>query len=126
MFRLEHREVIALRSQIATSKEGKGGRRYLPYAFTEHGAVMAANVLNSKLAINASILLVRTFIKMRTMFAEHAELKRRMEYIERRLAEGFREYGQELQEIRFALAQLETPADSREKRIGFDPSGRIS
>ena len=62
MFRLSNQEVVGLRSQIATSKS-RGGRRYLPYAFTEHGVVMAANVLNSKLAIDASILLVRAFIQ---------------------------------------------------------------
>jgi len=75
MFQLEIQELTALRSQFATSnKEGRGGRRILPYAFTEHGAVMAANVLNSELAIDASILLVRTFIKMRSLLAEQVVL----------------------------------------------------
>ena len=59
MFQLEVQEVESLRSQIATSNGAKGGRRYRPYVFTEHGAVMAANVLNSQLAIHASIIVVR-------------------------------------------------------------------
>jgi len=70
-----------LRSQFATANWTK--RRASPYAFTEHGAVMAANVLNSPIAIQASILLVRAFMKIRESFAENAELKRRLIDIER-------------------------------------------
>ena len=120
MFQLEVQEVASLRSQIATSKGAKGGRRYRPYVFTEHGTVMAANVLSSKVAIHASIIVVRTFIRMRTMLAEHGELKRRLQYIEKRLAQGFAEHEQELQEIRFLIAQLEKPIEQQKKRrIGF-------
>lgn len=120
MFQLEVQEVASLRSQIATSNGAKGGRRYRPYVFTEHGAVMAANVLSSKVAIHASIIVVRTFIRMRTMLAEHGELKRRLQYIEKRLAQGFAEHEQELQEIRFLIAQLERPIEQqRMRRIGF-------
>lgn len=120
MFQLEVQEVASLRSQTATSKGAKGGRRYRPYVFTEHGAVMAANVLSSKVAIHASIIVVRTFIRMRTMLAEYGELKRRLQYIEKRLAQGFAEHEQELQEIRFLIAQLEKPIEQqRKRRIGF-------
>jgi len=120
MFQLEVQEVASLRSQSATSNGAKGGRRYRPYVFTEHGAVMAANVLSSKVAIHASIIVVRTFIRMRTMLAEHGELKRRLQYIEKRLAQGFAEHEQELQEIRFLIAQLERPIEQqRKRRIGF-------
>jgi len=66
---------------------------------------MAANVLSSKVAIHASIIVVRTFIRMRTMLAEHGELKRRLQDIEKRLAHGFAEHEQELLEIRFLIAQ---------------------
>lgn len=120
MFQLEIQELTILRSQFATSRSDWGGRRTTPYAFTEHGAVMAANVLNSELAIEASILLVRTFIKMRSLLAEHVELKKRLQEIERRLAEGFKEHENELREIRFAMAQLEAPQESKKQRIGFD------
>ena len=120
MFQLEVQEVASLRSQIATSNGAKGGRRYRPYVFTERGAVMAANVLSSKVAIHASIIVIRTFIRMRTMLAEHGELKRRLQYIEKRLAQGFAEHEQELQEIRFLIAQLERPTEQQKKRrIGF-------
>lgn len=80
---------------------------------------MAANVLNSKVAINASIMLVRTFIKMRMIFAEHADLKKRLLEIERRLAHGFAQHEEELQEIRFLISQLEKPLESPKRRIGF-------
>lgn len=119
MFQLEVQEVASLRSQFATSNASKGGRRYRPYVFTEHGAVMAANVLSSKVAIHASILLVRTFIRMRTMLAEHGELKRRLQDIENRLAQGFAQHEQELQEIRFLIAQLEKPIEQKKRSIGF-------
>ena len=120
MFQLEVQEVASLRSQIATSNGPRGGRRYRPYVFTEHGAVMAANVLSSKIAIHASIVVVRTFIRMRTMLAEHGELKRRLQDIEKRLAQGFAEHEQELQEIRFLISQLERPIEQQKNtRLGF-------
>jgi hypothetical protein len=59
MFQLTRKEHDALRSQIATSKKSRGGRRYTPYAFTEHGAIMAATVLNSKRAVQMSVFVVR-------------------------------------------------------------------
>lgn len=118
MFQLNNQEVAQLRSQFATAKWTM--RRSNPYAFTEHGAVMAANILNSELAIDASILLVRTFIKLRTLLSEHADLKKRLHEIEWRLAQGFAQHEQELQEIRYLIAQLEAPVDNnRKRRLGF-------
>ena len=102
-----------MRSQFATTKWTM--RCSNPYAFTEHGAVMAANILNSQIAIDASILLVRSFIKMRTILFEHADLKKRLLEIEHRLAQGFAQHEQELQEIRYLIAQLEKPADNPKK-----------
>ncbi len=121
MFQLKDHEVSILRSQFATAKWTM--RRTNPYAFTEHGAVMAANVLNSQVAIDASILLVRTFVKMRTLLSEHADLKKRLQEIERRLAQGFAQHEQELQEIRFLISQLEKPLDLKKRRIGFFKDG---
>lgn len=97
----------------------KGGRRYRPYVFTEHGAVMAANVLSSKVAIHASMIVVRTFIRMRTMLAEHRDLKQRLQDIERRLAQGFAQHEQELLEIRFLIAQLEKPIEEKKGELAF-------
>lgn len=71
-FQLEPQEVANLRSQIATSSYG--GRRYLPYAFTEHGAIMAANVLNSPQAVQMSVFVVRAFLKMRAALTDTRQL----------------------------------------------------
>ena len=65
MFQLTPTEHEALRSQFATSKQGRGGRRYPPYAFTEHGAIMAATVLNSERAVEMSVFVVRAFVRLR-------------------------------------------------------------
>ncbi len=65
MFQLTAREFAALRLQFATSKIGRGGRRSLPYAFTEHGAIMAATVLNSDQAVEMSVFVVRAFVRLR-------------------------------------------------------------
>ena len=65
MFQLTEEEYIFLRSQIVTSKGGRGGRRYLPYVFTEHGVVMLSSVLNSKIATQINIAVVNAFIEMR-------------------------------------------------------------
>jgi phage regulator Rha-like protein len=120
LFQLTNQEVVDLRSQFAISKGGRGGQRYLPYAFTEHGAVMVATVLNSKIAIEMSILVVRAFIELREMLREHADLKQRLQAIEARLSKGFAEHEQELQEIRFLISQLEqSPPMTKKRRIGF-------
>ncbi len=79
MFRLSKEEFDRLMLQIATSKKGRGGRRKLPYAFTEHGAVMAANVLNSERAIAMSVYVVRAFIRLREVFATSSELAKKLE-----------------------------------------------
>ena len=117
---LTNQEVSNLRSQIATLDKGRGQHsKYLPYAFTEHGAVMAANVLNSQIAIEASILIVRAFIRMREIILEHGDLKKRLQEIESRLARGFAAHEQELQEIRFLISKLEQPIEIKKRRIGF-------
>jgi len=82
MFQLTRKEFDALRSQFVISK-GRGGRRHLPYAFTEHGAIMVANVLNSGRAIEASVQVVRAFIQLRRMLASSADLARELENLEK-------------------------------------------
>ena len=75
-----------LKSQIATSKKGRGQhRKYLPYAFTEHGAIMAANVLNSPQATQMSVYVVRAFVKMRSVFADTKSLARKLAQLEKEL-----------------------------------------
>jgi phage regulator Rha-like protein len=73
MFQLTQQEFRFLRPQFVTSK-GRGGRRYLPYAFTEHGVIMAANVLNSERAVQTSVRVVRTFVKLRQILLANTEL----------------------------------------------------
>ena len=119
VFRLSDQEVTDLRSQSATSSSNYGGRRYRPSAFTEHGAVMAANVLNSPIAVQASVVVVRAFIKLREAFIDQADLRRRLVEIERRVAKGFSEHEQELREIRFLISELQKPEPPKRNRLGF-------
>jgi hypothetical protein len=81
VFTLTDQELARLRSQNATSNErpGRGGRRYAPYAFTEHGALMAANVLSSRRAMEVSVFVVRAFIRLRETLAAHKDLSRKLE-----------------------------------------------
>ena len=83
MFQLTEDETETLRSQIVTSNKSRGGRRYLPYVFTEHGAVMLASVLNSPTAIEASIKVVRAFVNLRSILALHQDLADRIEKLEK-------------------------------------------
>jgi hypothetical protein len=85
MFRLTATEFGALTSQFAMSKKGRGGRRTLPYAFTEHGAIMAANVLNSPHAVQMSVFVVRAFLKMRALLGDRRELAQKLASLEKEL-----------------------------------------
>src|SRR5229473_966523 len=71
MFQISSNEWKNLKYQIGTSSSGHGGRRRPPYAFTEHGAIMAANVLNSRRAVQMSVYVVRAFVKLRTILGTH-------------------------------------------------------
>ena len=74
MFELTSEEFQRLRSQIVISNVGRGGTRYPPFAFTEHGAVMLASILNSETAVKASLFVVRTFVKLRQLTGSYKEL----------------------------------------------------
>lgn len=113
MFQLTSDEAKSLRSQIATSK--RGGRRYRPYAFTEHGAIMAASVLNSHRAIEISVYVVRAFVKLREMLRTHKELARKLAELEKRI-EG---HDEEIMALFEAIRQLMEPPERSPKRIGF-------
>ena len=120
MFALSKVEHEFLRSQIATSNVGRGGRRYLPNAFTEHGAIMAATVLNSKRAIEMSIFVVRAFVQMRqaTIFNQHVVSK--LAELEARL-DG---HDGEIQGLVDAIRELIEPLPANNRRIGFEaPAG---
>ena len=108
-----------MKSQNATSSLPHGGRRKPSRVFTEYGAVMAANVLNSEIAIDASIMIVRVFVRLKEIAQEHADLKSRLQILEQKVAKGFAEHADELLEIRFVLAKLEQPPESKKGRLGF-------
>ena len=78
MFQISRREWENLRYQIGTSSSGHGGRRRPPYAFSEHGAIMAANVLNSARAVQMSVFVVRAFLKMRALLGDKRELAQKL------------------------------------------------
>jgi phage regulator Rha-like protein len=87
VFQLTPQEVANLRFQFGTSSFAYGGRRYLPYVFTEHGAMMAANVLNSARAAQMSVFVVRAFIKMRAALSDTRELAAKLAALEKELKE---------------------------------------
>ncbi len=81
----EVKEFFCLRSQIVTSKDRRGGTRYLPFAFTEHGAVMAANILNSPSAVQMSVFVVRAFMRMREVLSGSKDLAKELARLEKKL-----------------------------------------
>lgn len=91
MFQLNDAETKLLRSQFATSKKGRGGRRYNPYVFTEQGIAMLSSVLRSKRAIQVNIAIMRTFVKLRQILAENGILRRKIEAMERKYDEQFQQ-----------------------------------
>jgi hypothetical protein len=124
MFQLTKEELAGLTSQNAMSKQGRGGRRTLPYAFTEHGAVMAANILKSPHAVQMSVFIVRAFVRMREMLIEQRDFAKKLEALELRLTERLDIHETAIVEVlRRVMALLAPPQDSPtkpKKRIGFE------
>ncbi len=85
MFQLSPDEEESLRFQIGTSKKGRGGRRYLPYAFTEHGVAMLSSVLRSKKAVQVNIEIMRAFVAMKKELIAHSRLAHRMDKVEKQV-----------------------------------------
>lgn len=120
MFQLAAEELAPLRSQIATLKTGRGQhRKYLPYAFTEHGAIMAAMILNSKRAVEMSVYVVRAFVKLRELLSSNRELARRFAQLEARLDKKLTEHDQAIAAVLSAIRQLMNPPTPRRRGIGF-------
>jgi hypothetical protein len=122
MFQLTPEEQRSLRSQIATSKtgpSGRGGRRYSPFAFTEHGAIMAATVLNSPRAIEMSVYVVRAFVQLRELLSSNKELARRFEQLEARLDKKLTEHDAAIAAILSAIRELMNPPPPKRRGIGF-------
>jgi len=111
MFRLskdEKQEAVTNCDHLARLKFSAA----LPYAFTEHGAIMAANVLNSERAVEMSVYVVRAFIRLRALLASHEELARKLDALERR-------YDSQFKVVLDAIRKLMTPSSEKRKNIGF-------
>jgi hypothetical protein len=129
MFTLTAEEFAALRSQFATSNTenpGRGGRRYAPRVFTEHGALMAATILNSPRAVEISIYVVRAFVRLRELAATHGDLAKRLDELEQKteaLAMNHDTFSRntrnQLKQVFDALRELMTPSDPPKRPIGF-------
>ena len=104
-FRLTNKEVTILKSHFATSRLDWGGRRKLPYAFTEHGAIMAASVLNTPRAVEMSVFVVRAFVRLRAFLATHKELAEKLAELERKLES----HDEQIVAIIDAIKRLMTP-----------------
>src|SRR6266496_1883920 len=120
VLQLSSAEYESLRLQFATSNEGRGGRRYLPYAFTEHGAIMAATVLNSKRAIEMSIFVVRAFVRMREALAANQQIAAKLTELEHRLEN----HDGTIQELVAAIRELMLPPPPNRRRSGFETPPR--
>jgi hypothetical protein len=121
-FQLSPHEWKILRSQNVISSEGHGGTRYLPYAFTEHGAIMAATVLNSERAIEMSVFVVLAFVRMRRAIAGNRNILTKLAELEHRLEN----HDTEIQDLMNAIRELMAPGEPNRRRIGFEAPAQAS
>jgi hypothetical protein len=115
MFQLAESEFANLKSQIAISSFGWGGRRHPPYAFTEQGVAMLSSVLKSKRAVQVNIAIMRAFVKLREMLSAHTELRQKLAELERKL-EG---HDGQIRSLFNAIRQLMVPPHPKPRKIGF-------
>ena len=129
-FRLTVDEFAGLMLQIATSKNGRGGRRKRPLVFTEHGAIMAANVLNSPRAVQMSVFVVRVFVKMREALAQNRQLAAKLADLERRLTDRFNVHEKAIVHILDEIKKLMQPPpplpEPKRCEIGFHVRDEVS
>lgn len=121
MFQLDEAEAATLRSQIATSKSGRGGRRYAPYVFTEQGVAMLSGVLRSKRAVAVNIEIMRAFVELRRAAASYSKLEKRLRELERETTARFGRHDEQLDQIFKALRQLISPPARPKRPVGFSP-----
>src|SRR5205085_3223973 len=112
MFQLTYDEVAGLRFHSETSKRGRGGRRYLPYAFTEQGVAMLSSVLRSSRAVQVNIAIMRTFVRLREMLLSNADLARKLADLENK-------YDAQFNVVFDAIRELMLPAAPPKRQIGF-------
>jgi phage regulator Rha-like protein len=113
MFQLDTEECQALRSQIVISNIGRGGRRYQPFAFTEHGVAMLASVLRSEKAIQINILIVRAFARLREFLATHQDLAQKLAVLEEKCDDQFREVFEAIWSL------MDDREEKRNRKMGF-------
>lgn len=113
MFQLTAAEAERLRFQIGSSKTGRGGRRYLPYVFTEQGVAMLSSVLRSPRAVQVNIDIMRAFVRLRELLATHKELARKLEELEQKYDAQFKIVFDAIRQI------MAAPTDAPKRRIGF-------
>lgn len=115
MFQLNAAEIKNLRSHFATSKRERGGRRYSPYAFTEHEAIMLASVLNTPRAIEVSVFVVRAFVRLREILSTHKALAHKLTELESRIET----HDEAIQSLVSAIRELMAGPPRPSKKIGF-------
>ncbi|MFH1951489.1 MAG: ORF6N domain-containing protein [Pseudomonadota bacterium] len=113
MFQLTTEEAENLRFQTGTSKRQRGGRRYLPYAFTEQGVAMLSGVLNSPTAVRVNIEIMRAFVRLRRLLAAHTELAKKLSEMEKK-------YDKQFKVVFDAIRALMAPLEKPRKKIGFE------
>lgn len=118
MFQLSEEEYTRLRSQIAISKRGRGGRRYLPYVFTEQGVAMLSGVLSSDIAIEVNINIMRAFVQVRRLGMTIVDIKRKIDNMEKKYDSQFRVVFKAIQQL---LAPPPPPVKKKKIKIGFGP-----
>jgi hypothetical protein len=121
MFILSKKEVESLRSQIVTSKQGRGGARYLPMAFTEQGVTMLSCILNSQRAIAVNIQIIRIFTRMRELLLTNKDILLQLEKIEKRPGT----HDEQIELIFKYLKQLLNPPQPVRNRIGFKGNNEV-
>lgn len=123
MFQLTGAEAKALRSQNVISNDGRGGRRYAPYVFTEQGVAMLSGVLRSDRAIAVNIEIMRAFVELRRAAFSYAAIEKRLEELERETSAKLGQHDEQLRQIFDALRQLIAPPARPKHRVGFAPPG---
>jgi ORF6N domain len=120
MFQLTNQDLAALRSQIATLESGPGQHsKYRPSAFTEHGAIMAAMVLNSARAVAMSVHVVRAFARMREVISQSKEIAKKLAELERRIDSQDETIVEIVQAIRNLMTTNQPAPDEPKRKIGF-------
>ena len=120
MFRLTRAETKPLnRSQIVTGSQKHRDPRFLPCAFTEHGAIMAATILNSPRAVEMSIYVVRAFVQLRELLSSNKDLARRLDQLEARIEKKLTTHDEAIAAMLSAIRQLMNPPAPKRRGIGF-------